>query len=278
MHRARLLPRKTIDAFGGGANMPMTISFRVEDYLAAGVEKQIFEPVFLPKNQMEEAIPASLIEMTVGDITREIWIQRGESPDGSSFKRVAFGDRLFEIAYDVDRRPLGFDLKLDKFEVGFEPGTEQATKFVSNVRLIDPAEGIRDKAHTISMNDPMTHRGFTFYQMRYSAHSGSPHGPAHRAVSVGFPGGSRSGPPDQVRRMHHPRDGHFHAVLHEGRCLHRRRQEERERAARKDPAAIASMKDPGRCPRTIGSDRSFRTETGFPPASRISEVKSSSYL
>ena len=79
-------PGKTIVAFGGGANMPMTISFRVEDYLAAGVERQIFEPVFLPKNQMEEAIPASLIEMTVGDVTREIWIQRGESPDGSVFQ------------------------------------------------------------------------------------------------------------------------------------------------------------------------------------------------
>ena len=89
----------TIDAFGGGANMPMTISFRVDDYLAAGVEKQTFEPVFLPKNQMEEAIPASLIEMTVGDITREIWIQRGESLDGTliqagSVWRPTVRDRL----------------------------------------------------------------------------------------------------------------------------------------------------------------------------------------
>ncbi len=182
-------PGKTIDAFGGGANMPMTISFRVDDYLAAGVEKQTFEPVFLPKNQMEEAIPASLIEMTVGDTTREIWIQRSESPDGSSYKPVPFGDRLFEIAYDVDRRPLGFDLKLDKFEVGFEPGTEQATKFVSNVRLIDPAEGIKDRPYTISMNDPMTHRGFTFYQMRYSAlqdpHTGQRTGQFQSVFQVG---------------------------------------------------------------------------------------------
>ena len=61
----------------------------------------------------------------------------------ASFKPVPFGDRLFEIAYDVDRKPLGFELKLDKFEVGFEPGTEQATKFVSNVRLTDSAEGIK---------------------------------------------------------------------------------------------------------------------------------------
>ena len=168
----------------------MTISFRVDDYLAAGVEKQIFVPVFLPKNQMEEAMPASLIEMTVGGISHEIWIQRSESPEGSSFKPVPFGDRLFEIAYDVDRRPLGFDLKLDKFEVGFEPGTEQATKFVSNVRLDDPDEGIKDKPYTISMNEPMAHRGFKFYQMRYSAiqdpHTGQRTGQFQSVFQVGF--------------------------------------------------------------------------------------------
>ncbi len=164
-----VVPDKPIAAFGGGANMPMTISFLVDDYLPAGVEKQIFEPLFLPKNQMEEAVPASLIEMTVGGVTREIWIQRSESPAGPSFKPVPFGDRLFEIAYDVDRRPMGFDLKLDKFEVAFEPGTEQATKFVSNVRLSDPAEGIKDRPHVISMNNPLSHDGYSFYQMRYSA-------------------------------------------------------------------------------------------------------------
>ncbi|HKM55150.1 MAG TPA: cytochrome c biogenesis protein ResB [Isosphaeraceae bacterium] len=159
---------QTIDAFGGGVGMPMTISFRVEDYIPSGVEKQIFEPAYLPKNQMDEAVPASLLEMTVGDVTREIWIQRSESPDGPSFKPVPFGDRLFEIAYDVDRMPLGFEIKLDKFEVGFEPGTEQATKFVSNVGLSDASEDIKAQPCTISMNHPLSHRGYTFYQMRYS--------------------------------------------------------------------------------------------------------------
>ena len=137
----------------------MTISFRVEDYLPAGVEKQIFEPLFLPISRIEEAVPASLIEMTVGDVTREVWIQRSENSEGPSFKPVPFGDRLFEIAYDVSRRPLDFELKLDKFEGGFEPGTEQPTKFVSQVRLTDPSRGIKAEPHTISMNEPLSHRG-----------------------------------------------------------------------------------------------------------------------
>jgi hypothetical protein len=179
---------KPIEAFGGGSG-PMSIGFRVDDYLPAGVEKQVFVPVVLPKGQMEEAIPASLIEMTVGDVTREIWIQRSESLDAASFKPVQFGDRLFQVAYDVDRRPLGFELKLDDFDVGFEPGTEQATRFVSKVRLNDSSQGIKDRAHTISMNEPMSHRGFTFYQMRYSAiqdpHTGQRTGQFQSVFQVG---------------------------------------------------------------------------------------------
>jgi hypothetical protein len=179
---------KAIDAFGGG-NSPMTIGFRVDDYLPSGIEKQVFEPAVLPKSQMEEAVPASLLEMTVGDETRQIWIQRSESLDAPAFKTVPFGDQLYQIAYDVDRRPLGFELKLDDFEVGFEPGTEQATKFVSKVRLNDTSQGVKDQAHTISMNEPMSHRGFTFYQMRYSAiqdpHNGQRTGQFQSVFQVG---------------------------------------------------------------------------------------------
>jgi hypothetical protein len=186
---------KTVDAFGGGANMPMTISFWVDEYFPSGVEKEIFEPLVLPKNQMEEAIPASLIEMTVGDKTKEIWLQRSESLDAPAFKPFPLGDRLYEIAYDVDRRPLGFELKLDDFEVGFEPGTEQATMFVSKVRLTDSSQGINDRPYTISMNEPMSHQGFSFYQMRYSPimdpHTGQRTGQFQSVFQVGVDPGRR---------------------------------------------------------------------------------------
>jgi hypothetical protein len=180
---------KTIDAFGGKAGMPMTISFRVDDYMPSGVEKAIYEPLFLPKNQMEDGIPACLLELTVGDTTQEVWIARTESLEATTFKSVSLGDRLFEVAFDVDRRPMGFELKLDKFDVAFEPGTEQATKFASRVRLSDQAAGIKDQSHTISMNEPMTHNGYSFYQMRYSAirdpHTGQSTGQFQSIFQVG---------------------------------------------------------------------------------------------
>ena len=166
-HAGPIEPGKWVDAFGG-AGAAMSINFQVAEYLPSAVEQRIFQPVFLPGNQMDQAVPACLVELTVDGKTEEVWIQQSEALDKPVFRPVPFGSRLFEVAYDADRRPLGFDLKLEDFEVGFEPGTEQATKFVSQVKLDDPSKGVRDQAHTISMNEPMTHRGYTFYQMRYS--------------------------------------------------------------------------------------------------------------
>ena len=135
---------KPIAAFGGGANMPMTISFEVDDYLPSGVARDIFVPVELPKGKKDEGIGACRAEMSVGKETKEIWLRRSLSLDSPSPQFVTFRDAVYAVAYDVDRKPLGFDLKLEDFEVGFEPGTEQPTKFVSQVRLTDKTEGIKD--------------------------------------------------------------------------------------------------------------------------------------
>jgi hypothetical protein len=164
----RLEMAKPILAFGGGANMPMTITFQVDKYLPAAIEKQIYEPVELPKGQMDNGIPACRAEMTVNGHTKEIWLSRSENYlDQPRSRYVTFGDAVYELMFDVDRRPLGFQLKLDDFDTEFEPGTEQPTHFTSQVRLTDSGAGIKDKPYTISMNNPLDHRGFTFYQSNY---------------------------------------------------------------------------------------------------------------
>jgi hypothetical protein len=156
-----------ITAFGGNPNMPMTIRFEVDNFLPAGIEKDIYVPVELPKGKMGEGIAACRAEMTVGSQTKELWLRRSISLDPPAPEVVTFRDAVYALAYDVDRKPLGFELKLDDFDVGFEPGTEQPTKFVSQVRLDDASEDIKDQPHTISMNHPLYHRGYTFYQSRY---------------------------------------------------------------------------------------------------------------
>jgi hypothetical protein len=158
---------KPVVAFGGSANMPMTISFQVDEYLPSAIEKQIYEPVVLPKGQMGNGIAACRAEMTVDGQTKEIWLSRSENLDAPPPRTVAFRDSVYQLAYDVDRKPLGFEIKLDDFDTGFEPGTEQSTHFESKVRLTDASDGIKDQEHLISMNHPLDHRGYTFYQSNY---------------------------------------------------------------------------------------------------------------
>src|SRR5262249_39687046 len=136
-------------------------------YMRAGIEKRIYEPVVLPKGQMGNGIAACRAEMTVNGETKDVWLSRSENLDPPPSRFLTFGDRAYEIAYDADRGPLGFELKLDDFDMGFEPGTEQPTHYVSQVRLTDSSAGIKAKPYEISMNHPLDHRGFTFYQSNY---------------------------------------------------------------------------------------------------------------
>jgi hypothetical protein len=152
----------------------MTLAFEVEDYLAAGAETAVCEPILLPPGQMGNGIPASLVEMTVPDPdnpsksqTKEFYIRRSASLD-QSWQTVSFPDgSTYRISYDADRKPLGFELKMVDFQRGFDPGTEKASRFSSDVLLTDKAQGVENKAIHISMNEPLTHRGYTFYQSSF---------------------------------------------------------------------------------------------------------------
>jgi hypothetical protein len=135
----------------------------VQKYLPKGKESLGFEPIRLPKGQMGSGIPAALVEMTVGGEKKEFWVRRGRDLE-PHFQMVHFADKDYQLAYDFDRRDLGFEVKLVNFEVGFDPGTEQAKSYLSEVRLNDPSQGLRNQPVTITMNKPMVHRAWTFYQ------------------------------------------------------------------------------------------------------------------
>ena len=168
---------EAITAFGGkpGGPIPMSIAFEVENYFPKGVERDVAEAIVIPSNMLGEAIAASEVEMTVNDpenpekkASKSFFIRRSPQPLEQAWQTVRVGEHLYQVSYDVDRKPLGFELKLNDFDVGFDPGTEQASRFVSKVLLTDTSKGIIDEPHTISMNEPLTHRGYTFYQSRYN--------------------------------------------------------------------------------------------------------------
>jgi len=92
-------------------------------------------------------------------------------------KAYSTGNRDFVIQYHRDRRLLPFNLYLEKFTMGTDPGTNTAASFVSEVVVKDPKLE-KDKKAVISMNEPLKYGGYYFYQASYQLAPNQP------AVSV----------------------------------------------------------------------------------------------
>lgn len=75
-----------------------------------------------------------------------------------------FSDQaVYILAYANRRLPLDFNIKLEKFNVGRYQGTMTASSYESLVNVSDKVG-----TQTISMNEPLKHNGFTFYQSSFS--------------------------------------------------------------------------------------------------------------
>lgn len=149
-----------------GPNQPVAVSLRVDEFLTSGVDREVCEQLVLPKGQMGNGIPAALIEMTVKGETKEFWIRRS-ADFRQEWKDVTFPSGTYRVALDFDRKPLDFTVKLVDFDEGKDPGSSQSKSFVSKVLLTDPSRKITDEPITISMNRPMSHKNYTFYQSNF---------------------------------------------------------------------------------------------------------------
>jgi hypothetical protein len=159
---AELKKGETVQAFSGGGGMAGRL--RVDEYYPSGVEKLVYVPAKLPQGQ--KGIPAIRCKMSVDSSTEEFWV-RGTGDLKPFFQPVFIGSDKYEIAYDVDRKELDFEIKLIDFEAAMDPGTQQASSFESRIELTDPKQKVISKPVLISMNNPMIWRGYTFYQSNY---------------------------------------------------------------------------------------------------------------
>ncbi len=160
-------PGGRFTAFGGTSVAPMTMTVDIEAFLQGGREREVAVSVSPGPSEIDNAIPAALVEMTVAGVTKEFWLRKtGEfQPD---YRAITFPGGMYEVAFDSDRVDLGFSLKLNDFDVGFDPGTTQAASFRSEVTLTDEAKGIKDEPHSIYMNHTLDHDNWRFFQSNYS--------------------------------------------------------------------------------------------------------------
>lgn len=104
------------------------------------------------------AAPSAIRLTTVGGTESSMWLGLGER--GS----LELAGRQIGLAYMPRRLILPFQVKLNRFQIDRYAGTRDPAAYWSNVSVVGAAEASDVK---ISMNDPLHHRGVTFYQASY---------------------------------------------------------------------------------------------------------------
>ena len=120
-----------------------------------------FHPVEKDPSAAEVPEAAALLELTVGEVRRELWLQRGDPQYGVQSVLTENGSVTLEFGYE--QVPLGYNLELKKFVRDLDPGRADQAGLTSTVRLTDPEQG-RDEQREISMNAPLSQGRFILYQ------------------------------------------------------------------------------------------------------------------
>lgn len=149
-----------------GKAVPFSPQFKLTlaDYVPSARREVTCSPVRLGPGESAGPEAAALLELTVGDTTEQMWLLRNDSGYGRQLLSTPKGP--VTVSFTNERLPLGFSLKLLDFRRDMNPGRMGIASYASTVRLIDPAAKV-DAEHEISMNQPLMHGRYRFYQSSY---------------------------------------------------------------------------------------------------------------
>jgi hypothetical protein len=102
--------------------------------------------------------PALYCRLSDGKESTPFWLSFGER------QTVDCGGRHFVIALLAKTMKLGFELKLQRALTTVDPGTRAPASYSSWVQVFDKAQGLDGERRLITMNEPLDHRGYKFYQ------------------------------------------------------------------------------------------------------------------
>ncbi|HET9869993.1 MAG TPA: cytochrome c biogenesis protein ResB, partial [bacterium] len=156
-HRGAWAPAK---ALALGQSLPtgwMDMKATVTQALSRAVPDVSYAPVPLAA---QEPQPALRFTARSGGQVAESWVGYED--------QVTFtlNSKPWRVTYGPRQAPLPFSLALQKFHLGFDPGTQNPASYVSDVEAQDLATGEKFPA-VIRMNQPLHYRGYTVYQASY---------------------------------------------------------------------------------------------------------------
>ncbi len=131
-----------------------SISLTVTDHKDRVVIRDFYEPA--NGREGNPALQFSVITPD-GKSSGPIWVGYGSQVQPGN------SGALFRMT--ARQHDLGFSVQLEKFKREFYPGTNQPASYASDVIVQDPAQG-KTPFH-ISMNHPLVHRGWKFFQSSF---------------------------------------------------------------------------------------------------------------
>jgi hypothetical protein len=130
-----------------------------------------------PAMEAEQNLPGITATLVTKDLRREalLW----------GFQRAPYvtmvDGRRFAVDLHQRRWPLPFSVTLRRFTHEEHPGTTMASYFSSDITRVE--HNVAQDVH-ISMNDPMRHRGFIFFQSGWGPQNTAPGAPLFSTFSV----------------------------------------------------------------------------------------------
>lgn len=130
----------------------MGLTFRILKYLPKATETWEYTPI----ERSGEGVTSAIRFKFKG---KEYWASLNSS------MRLFSDDAYFIFIFANRQLTLDFSLKLNEFRLGRYQGTMRAATYESDVQ-VQEGEALGDKV-TISMNEPLKYKGFTFYQSSF---------------------------------------------------------------------------------------------------------------
>jgi hypothetical protein len=127
----------------------MDFEFVLDAYHASAVPRATYSPMTTPVPGFDGY---QVVEIELGG--EKLWLELGASG------QITTDEALYYVQFTPQTVDLGFDLTLKKFEIGYYQGTTRPKSYSSEVE-------VAGETHLISMNEPLHHGGFTFYQASY---------------------------------------------------------------------------------------------------------------
>jgi ResB-like family protein len=137
--------------------MQMTVT--VDRLLRRAAMRRVVIRAAVPPRE-EDRRPAVRVRLEGAGTSEPEWLAWGES------RPVQLAAGRAQLAYVPARAALPFSVTLLQFRSEKYPGSAMAATYESRVRVDDPATGPSE--HLISMNRPLHHRGYIFFQSSFA--------------------------------------------------------------------------------------------------------------